>query len=175
MPNLSPLSSTLRPETTSDIFRTQPTQADVDAVERLVRSTGVFSADEIGIARELVEENLAKGVVASGYHFLFVDGPNGIEGYTCFGPIPGTNARFELYWIAVHPQAQFSRLGKRLQIASEEAARALCAVLMIAETSTRADYAPARAFYERQGYRLLADIPDWHDEGDGLAIYGKKL
>lgn len=175
MLSLSPSSSTPRLEPASDIFRTQPTHADIDAVERLVRSTGVFSPAEVGIARELVEENLAKGAEASGYHFLFVDGPKGIEGYTCFGPIPGTNARFELYWIAVHPEAQHSRLGRRLQAASEEAARAMGAVFMVAETSTRHDYAPARAFYERQGYRLLADIPDWHDEGDGLAIFGKRL
>jgi len=25
------------------------------------------------------------------------------------------------------------------------------------------------------GYTLLAEVPDWHDEGDGLAIFGKRL
>lgn len=160
---------------TVEVLRAAPRPADVDAVERLVRATGVFNESEIAIARELVAENLARGAEQSGYHFLFADGANGIEGYTCFGPIPGTVNRWELYWIAVDPRASRSGLGKRLQLASEDAVRAKGGVLLIAETSTRPDYAPARRFYLGQGYKLLAEIPDWHDEGDGLAIFGKRL
>ena len=157
------------------MFRDRPQAADVEAIEELVRLTGVFSQDEVAIARELIEETLAKGAEASGYHFLFADGSHGLEGYTCFGPIEGTVRRWELYWIAVDPRAHRSGLGKRLQAASEEAVRARGGVMMIAETSTRPDYGPARGFYVAQGYRLLAEIPDWHDDGDGLAIFGKRL
>ena len=46
---------------TNSPFRTKTKPADAEAVERLVRETGVFSATEIGIARELVEENLDRG------------------------------------------------------------------------------------------------------------------
>ena len=158
-----------------DGFRSKPRADDVDAVGRLVRLSGVFNDGEVAIARELVEECLAKGDEASGYHFLFADGPNGIEGYTCFGHIPGTNGRWELYWIAVDPRTHRGGLGRRLQAASEAAVRAMGGVLMIAETSTRSDYAPARGFYLSQGYTLLAEVPDWHDDGDGLAIFGKRL
>ena len=158
-----------------EIFRSEPRAADVKAVERLVRLTRVFNDGEVAIARELVEESLAKGAEASGYNFLFADGPGGLEGYTCFGHIPGTAGRWELYWIAVDPGAHRAGLGRRLQEASEAAVKALGGVLMIAETSTRPDYAPARGFYLAQGYRLLAEIPDWHDDGDGLAIFGKRL
>ncbi|HXJ02759.1 MAG TPA: GNAT family N-acetyltransferase [Micropepsaceae bacterium] len=157
------------------MFRPAPIVSDVDAVERLVRLTQVFNEGEIAIARELVEECLAKGPEVSGYYFLFAEGPDGIEGYTSFGPIPGTAGRWELYWIAVDPKAHRSGLGRRLQAASEEAVRAMGGVLMIAETSTRPDYEPARRFYLSQGYSLLAEVPDWHDDGDGLAIFGKRL
>jgi ribosomal protein S18 acetylase RimI-like enzyme len=158
------------------MFRDRPEPGDVAEVQRLVRLTGVFNDGEVAIARELIEENLAKGgAEASGYHFLFADGPNGVDGYTCFGPIAGTAGRWELYWIAVDPNAHRSGLGKRLQVASEEAVRAMGGVMLIAETSTRPDYGPARGFYLSQGYRLLAEIPDWHDDGDGLAIFGKRL
>jgi len=157
------------------MFRADPQISDVDAVEHLVRQTKVFNQSEIAIARELVEESLAKGAQVSGYHFLFADGPKGVEGFTCFGPIAGTNARWELYWIAVDPTARRSGLGTRLQIASEKAMRAMGAAMMIAETSTRPDYGPARQFYLAQGYTLAAEVADWHDDGDGLAIYAKRF
>ena len=155
-------------------FREAARPDDGHAVEALVRLTGVFTEAEIGIARELIDENLARGA-QSEYHFLFADGPDGLLGYACFGPIPGTNRRWELYWIAVHPSAQRFRLGALLQKASEDAVRARGGVYLIAETSTRPDYAPARRFYTGQGYAMLAEIPDWHDDGDGLAIFGKRL
>jgi len=113
------------------MFRDRPRAADVAEVDRLVRLTGVFNDGEVAIARELIEENLAKGgAEASGYHFLFADGPNGVDGYTCFGPIAGTAGRWELYWIAVDPNAHRSGLGKRLQAASEEAVRAQGGVIV---------------------------------------------
>lgn len=156
-------------------FRAGVRTEDAPEIERLVHMTGVFSQAEIGIARELVEEVLAKGEATSGYYFLFADGPSGIEGYTCYGPISGTKGRYELYWIAVKPGTQRGGLGRRLQDATEECVRALGGVYLIAETSTTPSYAAARGFYLSLGYKLLAEVPDWHDDGDGLAIFGKRL
>jgi len=156
-------------------FRTRTKPEDVVSVERVVRATGVFSPAEIAIARELVEENLAKGDESSGYRFLIADGAEGIDGYACFGPISGTESRYELYWIAVGPKSRGTGLAERLLKATEDSVRELGGPWLFAETSTRADYTPARKFYSSRGYHLLAEIPDWHADGDGLAIYGKKL
>lgn len=156
-------------------FRTQTKPEDAASVERLVRSTGVFSEAEIAIARELIEENLAKGDESSGYRFLIADGAEGVEGYTCFGPIAGTESRYELYWIAVSPKSRGTKLAERLLRATEDSVRERGGPWLFAETSTRADYSPARKFYSSHGYRQMAEIPDWHADGDGLAIYGKKL
>ena len=173
MSSSSTISST--PLSKAETFRAEVRETDVAAVLRVVTATGVFSAEEIGIAEELVQDHLNRGAEASGYYFLFADGPGGLEGYTCFGPIPGTVRRWELYWIAVDPDARRGGLGRRLQRASEEAVRTMGGVFMVAETSTKPAYAAARGFYRAEGYNLLAEIPDWHDEGDGLAIYGKRL
>jgi GNAT superfamily N-acetyltransferase len=159
----------------ADEFRSEIRASDADAVERLVRATAVFSEAEIAIARELVDEALAKGAEGSGYHFLLANGANGLRGYTCFGPISGTVGRYELYWIAVDPNERRTGLGRVLMRVSEDAVRALGGVLLFAETSTRTDYNPARRFYEAAGYRLMAEVPDWYADGDGLAIYGKRL
>lgn len=174
---MPPSSTTLcAPPSGPDGFRSVPLPQDVEAVGRLVRSAAVFNEEEIAIARTLVEEGLEKGAGGSGYHFLFADGPDGLlQGYTCFGPISGTVRRWELYWIAVDPRLRRCGLGARLEAASEAAVRGMGGLLLIAETSTRDDYEPARRFYLAQGYRLLAEIPDWHDDGDGLAIFGKRL
>jgi len=157
-------------------FRRKTKPEDAAAIERLVHSTGVFSPSEIAIARELVDENLERGEEASGYHFLIADAPGGeIAGYTCYGPISGTEARYELYWIAVSTTSRRSGLAKQLLAATEDAVKEVGGPWLFAETSTRPDYAPARKFYAGNGYRLLAEIPDWHADGDGLAIYGKRL
>ena len=159
----------------AETFRDEPRIEDADAIERLVTRAGNFNTAEIAIARELIDENLAKGPEASGYYFLFADGPNGLEGYSCFGPVPGANRRFEIYWIAVDPSAQRSGLGARLQQATEERVKAMGGVYLVAETSTLPAYAAARKFYTSRGFVQIAEVPDWHDDGDGMAIFRKKL
>lgn len=155
-------------------FRTTLQASDDEAVERLVAATGVFSAEEIVIARELVEETRAEAKGAD-YRFLIADSESGIAGYTCFGPIPGTDRRYELYWIAVDPGVRRRGLGVALLAATEAAVRRLGGTHLFAETSTRPDYAPARGFYAANGYMLHAEVADFHADGDGLAIYGKRL
>ncbi len=142
---------------------------------KLVRSTEVFSGAEIDIAKDLVEAHLRRGGAASGYRFLFADGTHDLDGYVCFGPIPATDARFELYWIAVKPDTCRKGLGGELQNATEERVRSLGAKYLIAETSTTAAYAPARGFYRSMGYSHLADIPYWYSDTDGRAVFGKRL
>ena len=155
-------------------FRCDLNASDADAVMRVVTRTGVFSVEEIAIARSLVEETRS-GAPGADYRFLIADGADGIDGYTCYGPIPGTDRRYELYWIAVDPQTRRRGLGRALLAATEDAVRALGGTHLFAETSTRADYAPARGFYSASGYTLHAQVPDFHADGDGLAIYGKRL
>jgi GNAT superfamily N-acetyltransferase len=163
------------PPSAAEAFRTRVRPEDALAVEELVRRTGVFNDSEIAIARELVDENLAKGEAASGYYFLFADRDGDIEGYACLGPVPGAHRRCELYWIAVDPRSCRRGLGRALQHASEDMARDLGADYLVAETSTLPAYAAARGFYLANGYTLIAEVPDWHDDGDGLAIFRKRL
>ena len=163
------------PPSGAEAFRTLVRAEDAPAVEALARRTGVFNDSEIVVARELVDENLDKGEAGSGYYFLFADGERGIEGYVCLGPVPGTHRRCELYWIAVDPSSSRRGLGRALQRAAEDLARSLGADYMVAETSTMPAYAAARAFYLANGFTLIAEIPDWHDDGDGMAIFRKRL
>ena len=123
---------------------------------------------------ELVDETLKRGA-STGYHFLFADGQDGLDGYACFGPIDGTDNRFDLYWIVVSPNARGRGLGKRLLAESMSAARKLDAVHMFIDTSTRTDYAPARALYQALGFAHMGTLVDFYADGDGKALFGRKL
>jgi ribosomal protein S18 acetylase RimI-like enzyme len=47
--------------------------------------------------------------------------------------------------------------------------------LVVVETSSRADYAPTRAFYEHRGYTRAATIPGYYAPGDDLVVYTKDV
>ena len=155
-------------------FRIKPKASDPKAIRDLVANTGVFSGIEAGWAEEIIETALSRPENC-GYHFLFADGPDALQGFTCFGPIEGTDNRFDLYWIAVSPQAQGQRLGHRLLEHSIKAAQALGATHMFIDTSTRIDYAAARALYKSHGFELMGMLTDFYSDGDSKALFGRKL
>lgn len=157
------------------LFRYEPSDTDITAIRDIVTSTGFFNAEEIAIAVELVEERLKRGE-KSGYHFVFAQTPEGrVIGYTCYGPISGTKNSFDLYWIAVHADARAKGLGGVLMEKTESAMAGMGAVRVYAETSSRAQYEPTRAFYEKQGYVREALLEDFYGEGDGKVIFVKKI
>lgn len=158
-------------------WRTGVVAADSAAVRSLVSGTGFFSAEEIDVAAELVDETLAKGK-AAGYEFVFADAPGdlpGLLGYSCFGTIPATVSSFDLYWIAVAPGRQRSGLGAELIRESERLAKKMGGTQMFVDTAGREQYAPTRAFYERMGYRKAAVLDDFYAPGDAKVIYAKTL
>jgi acetoin utilization deacetylase AcuC-like enzyme/GNAT superfamily N-acetyltransferase len=143
-------------------------------VRHLLEVTGFFHPEEVAVAEELVLERLEKGE-ASGYHFVMADHYGRLAGYACFGPIPCTAARYDLYWIAVHPDFQSRGLGRRLLTESERRIKAAGGSRIYVDTSQRVQYASTRAFYERCGYRLETVLKDFYATGDGKAIYCKSL
>jgi len=155
-------------------FRYEVTPADREAVRAIVESTGFFNAGEAAVAVELVDERLAKGP-ASGYYFVFAEREGRTLGYTSYGPIAGTVASFDLYWIAVDASIRREGLGKRLMVESERLIAEAGGSRVYVETSTRDQYHPTRAFYDRCGYRLEAVIEHFYAPDDGKAIYVKVI
>lgn len=156
------------------IFRNEARTTDTTAVGELVADTGFFRPDEVEVAVELVAERLANGD-ASGYHFRFADDADGLAGYVCYGPVPCTVGSFDLYWIVVHRRCQGSGLGRKLAALAEESAKAMGGRLMYVETAGKEQYRSTRAFYEKIGYTLAAELPDFYEIGDAKIIYQKKL
>jgi GNAT superfamily N-acetyltransferase len=155
-------------------YRDQVHPSDREVVREIIAAAGVFSQAEVEIAVELVETRLAQGL-RSGYYFLFAEGGGEVLGYTCFGPIPGTTASYDLYWIAVRQPYRGMGLGSALLVRSENAISRLGGCRIYIETSSRSLYAPTHAFYLAHGYRQEALLDDFYAPGDGKLIYGKVL
>ena len=73
----------------------------------------------VSAALELADDRLEEGE-ASHYHFLVGEVDGQIAGYACWGPIPGTVASADLYWIVVRPGQQGKGVGAELLAAAEE-------------------------------------------------------
>jgi ribosomal protein S18 acetylase RimI-like enzyme len=97
------------------------------------------------------------------------------QGYACFGPHPLTQGTYDLYWIAVDPALQGHGVGCALLSRAEAEVRARGGRLILVETSTTADYAPARRLYATCDFRLEATIHDFYAPGDDLLIFAKAV
>jgi ribosomal protein S18 acetylase RimI-like enzyme len=75
----------------------------------------------------------------------------------------------------VNNQRQGAGVGTQLLHEVESRLAAHGARLVVVETSSRADYAPTRRFYEKRGYTRAATIPGYYAPGDDLVIYTKDL
>lgn len=156
------------------LYREEVRPTDADEVRKVVESTGFFSPAEIEIAVELVEERLSRGD-KSGYHFVIRDGPDGVVGYTCYGPIAGTESSYDLYWIAVREDCRGRGLGRGLMERSEVVIAGRGGTRVYVETSSRAQYEPTRKFYESCGYVREAFLKDFYAKDDSKIIYVKEL
>ncbi|HEX6940038.1 MAG TPA: GNAT family N-acetyltransferase [Longimicrobiales bacterium] len=144
------------------------------AVEAIVRRTGVFRDDEIAVALEVLDAYLARP--EQDYHALGAFTPGGdLLGFTLYGPTPCTLGTWDLYWIAVAPDAQGTGVGTLLLQEVERRLADVHARLVVIETSSQAAYAATRAFYRRRGYAEAARVPDFYADGDDRVIFAKRL
>jgi ribosomal protein S18 acetylase RimI-like enzyme len=143
-------------------------------IAEILRASRVFNGEEIAVALELFDEGV--GDRQSDYLFLGAFTPEEVlVGYACWGPTPATDRTWDLYWIAVDTALQGAGIGT---ILLEEVERRLVgqhARMLIAETSSRSDYAATRAFYGRRGYADVARVPDFYAPGDDRIVFVKRF
>lgn len=174
-PQIAPVASKARGSDPSGLrLRRDLETADREPIEALIRATSFFNPEEVEVALELVDDRLAQGE-ASHYRFLVGESNGRFAGYACWGPIPGTAAAADLYWIVVHPEFQARGIGAALLRAAEEWMASAGRTRVYVETSTRTQYLPTRAFYTACGYREAAELADFYAPGDGKAVLLKVL
>lgn len=151
-------------------------RADRDDLAALLQATGQFREAEVEVALELLDAAFAPsggaGRDPAVYAFVAARDPNArLDGFACWGRTPQTRATCDLYWLAVHPRAQRHGVGAALILAVHAQMRSDGARCSIVEASGRPDAAPARVFYERQGYRPEAVVRDFYAPGDDRVSY----
>ena len=156
------------------VFRDHLRDGDPDQIEAMVRATGFFSAEEVGIARELADDALTNGN-DSHYRFAVADQDGALAAYACFGRIPGTRFGWDLYWIVVAPAFQSQGLGRQILRQAEIRVASAGGDRLYADTSAREQYAPTRRFYSQCGFNRAAEFPDFYAPGDGKIVYVKLL
>jgi ribosomal protein S18 acetylase RimI-like enzyme len=143
-------------------------------LEQLTRTTGLFREAEVATAVELLDASLGERGTDD-YRFVGAFDRTELQGYACWGPTPGTEGTWDLYWIVVDRARQGTGIGTQLLAEVEQRLKADGCRLVVVETSSRADYTPTRGFYEARGYTRAATIPGYYAPGDDLVIYTKDL
>ncbi|MEO8192885.1 MAG: GNAT family N-acetyltransferase [Gemmatimonadales bacterium] len=159
-------------------------------VRDILVATQSFSEAEIAVAMELFDSAFpttsgARGATSgfsnnppasSDYVFLGAFTPEEeLAGFACYGPTPGTDRTFDLYWIAMHPAAQGSGSGTILLNEVERRLRGLNARMVVVETSSRSDYKSTRGFYLARGYVEAARACDFYAPADDRITFTKRL
>jgi GNAT superfamily N-acetyltransferase len=146
--------------------------SDRAAIERIVRSVGVFREEEVAVALELVDIGLSED--ARGYLFAVAEDERGaIVGYACWGHASMTDAVYDLYWIAVERSAHGRGIGRALLAAAEADVRGRRGRMILIETEGGAAYEPTRRFYVAAGYPEVARVRDYYRVGADKVIFGR--
>lgn len=141
---------------------------------RLVERQDNFNAREVEVAIEVIDDTLDPA--KSDYCILVaVSEGQGVVGFICYGEIPMTDRRFDLYWVAVDPALGRQGVGRLLLVRMEAELSAQGPAKVYVDTSSTPGYDPARGFYEKNGYRAACVLHDFYRDGDDKVIYLKEI
>ena len=149
-------------------------RADLPELERILRATGAFNAEEVDCALELL--NIVLDQPAQPDYLVAVAEDGGkVAGYILYGPVPLTEGNFDIYWIATDPTVQGKGLGRALMTFAEADACAKGARMVCLETSSQGGYERTRRFYDQAGYTQESCIRDFYKPGDDRLTYVKRF
>jgi ribosomal protein S18 acetylase RimI-like enzyme len=149
-------------------------RSDREQVLEIVRATNNFNEQEVSIAAELVDVVLDQPEQADYYAYVY-EAEGNVSGFLLLGPTPATAGTYDMYWIVVDPDYQGQGIAQALDACAVSFVQERNGYWLIAETSSQPSYERSRAFYVKQGYSVLARIPDYYKPGDDLIIFGKRV
>ena len=147
--------------------------SDIEAVVALVVAAKLFSADEAGVVRALLDGYTS---APDDGHSGVVDEVDGcVVGVAYYQPRGPADRLWDLTMIAVEPGSQGGGRGRALLRHVEDELSDRGQRLLVVETSSTDQYDRARDFYRTCGYLEEARIRDYWQDGDDLVVFTKRL
>lgn len=148
------------------------TASDKASVIALAKAIG-FDSDEIAVVEATLTDYLSGN---SGALWLVAD-REGCEvvGVLYCAPEAMTQGTWNALMLLVNPDSQRQGYGSALVKHLEQLLTGKGARLLIVETSSLADFAPARAFYRKYGFAEVARVGDFYSPGNDKLIFSKTL
>jgi ribosomal protein S18 acetylase RimI-like enzyme len=147
--------------------------ADREPLAAMLRRVENFAPDEVEVALELIDASIAEP--GKDYACIVATEHERILGYLCWGLTPMTDWTYDLYWVAVDPDARGRRIGKQLTLRFEELVRERGGKIIRIETSSMESYGGTLEFYLRTGYEIASRIRDFYRAGDDLITLTKRF
>ncbi len=137
--------------------------------------TRSFTSQEIDVAMELIDIVLKDSIQKDYKIYCMVAGGDQCIGYICYGPTPMTRGTFDLYWIAVDPDFQKKGVGSKLLDFLRKGVKKSKGRMILADTSSIPQYERTKQFYLKNGFQVVARIPDYYHPGNDRLTFCKKL
>ncbi|MEM8850754.1 MAG: GNAT family N-acetyltransferase [Pseudomonadota bacterium] len=146
------------------------TPSDRAVILSIGESCGLFSPEEIGFFTDDLD-SWSPGSDDPRMWFLANDG----EAAAQIAPEPMSDAVWNLLFIATRPAARRTGCAKALIRTVEKTVRAQGGRLLLIDTASMEDQAPARAAYLAAGYDREAVIRDYYGDGVDRVTFRKRL
>lgn len=148
---------------------------DTDAVVDLAVSSGLFTQEESGGVRALMDDYFSRKRAQGHACLLDVDDDAVPVGVAYYQPTPATDRTWTLLMIAVRRDRQGQGRGGALMRHVEGDLRDRQQRLLLVETSGVQDFSLTREFYAKAGYHAEARVRDYYQAGDDMVLYRKDL
>lgn len=147
---------------------------DIATIMDFVKRTGFFRDVEIDIALEVLQDAVLKKADC-GYQSYTAIMDKKAVGWICFGKTPCTIGTFDIYWIAVDPDYQRWGIGSKLLDFGQNKIIEQDGRLIVIETSGSDMYKSTQQFYEKNGYKLAANVDNFYAQNDPKMIFTKQI
>jgi len=146
---------------------------DLPSISNMMRQGCVFCESDVrGLTRMIKDylENPRGDELKTMVYSVFGE----VAGFICFGKDLGDKT-YEVYALSVAPKYQGNGVATKMIKAAEKYLRAKKARVLFISTSSSEEYLPARKLYLKNGYKKIATVRDFFNDGDHRIILSKRL
>lgn len=145
-------------------------ESDLPSVKEIIDNNEMFPSEYL--------DEMASGYVnqqTEELWFVLEHEKSGVIAVAFCSPERMTEGTWNLLLIAVLKKFQGEGVGSRLITFVEEQLKTLSVRVLLVETSSLPEYKRTREFYPKCGYKQVAIIPEYYDEGDDKVVFLKPL